>query len=68
MWNRCADVTPPKNEPVLCMGARGGYFIGRHLCGELFITQGSSAPARSAVYWMEIPPAPWEMTRSGGEE
>ena len=67
MWNRCADVTPPKNEPVLCLGARGRYFIGRHLSGELFVPHGGSN-ARNAIYWMELPPAPWEMTRSGGEE
>lgn len=66
MWNRCADVTPPKNEPVLCLGKSGGYFIGRYLSGELFIQHGGNA--RNAIYWMELPPDPWEMTRSGGEE
>lgn len=66
MWNRCADIMPPKNEPVLCLGERGGYFIGRHLSGELFIPYGGNA--RNAIYWMELPPAPWEMTRSGGAE
>ena len=65
MWNRCADAKPPKNKQVLCLGAKGGYFIGRYIKDELFYTVGGSGLPRNAVYWMELLTAPLEMTRSG---
>ena len=67
-WKRCEDVEPPENELVLCVGVRGGYFIGFHIEAGFFKVPSGTTPVRQAVFWTELPPTPWEIPGYGAQE
>lgn len=68
MWNRCADVTPPKNELVLLHGGEGRIFHRAAPLRRAFHHAGQLSHRKERDLLDGAPPSPWKMTRSGGEE
>lgn len=62
-WISVRDRLPNKDELVLCIGAKGGMFLGTHLylCKDKIRANAivpNSPCGRYAIYWMPLPEAP----------
>lgn len=65
-WISVKDAMPPANTLVLCVGAKGGMFLGMSYSNSsitespVFMLVPNSRSGRYAVYWMPLPEAPKE--------
>ena len=64
-WISVRDRLPDKGELVLCIGAKGGMFIGEIMCcdgekADMYVP--NARGGRSAKYWMPLPKPPKEET------
>ena len=62
-WISMEKRLPPFNTLVLCMGAKGGYFLGKTTRGavcdtNVFMDVPNSRNWRYAIYWTPIPNPP----------
>ena len=66
-WISVEDMLPNKEELVLCIGAKGGMFLGDRLSlswnGKYaYAHVPNSNSGRHAIYWMPLPEPPKEVT------
>ena len=50
-WHDINEVQPDKEELVLCVGERGGYFLGYYRKGNMFNVPNYRQGVRDAVAW-----------------
>ena len=62
-WISVEDMLPNRDELVLCVGAKGGMFLGERLSlnfdgKSAYANVPNSRGGRYAVYWMPLPQPP----------
>ena len=62
-WKRFCDETPEKNKLVLCVGEKGGYFIGHAVINEtcrdkVYMPVPNARSGCYATHWQPLPEQP----------
>ena len=70
-WNNVNDVLPPSKKKVLCVGIRGGIFIGSCIKYDNNYVEWTNECGmfKKVLYWTELPLTPMqiELIESRGE-
>ena len=66
-WRSVDEEKPPKCSMVLCLGNRGGMFLGYHVYGSYFDVPNARSHRR-AIAWHPLPELPMAISPINEED